>query len=76
MSVPASALIFNKAGLSVATIGLDDRVVLKPVMIMRDLGKLVELSAGLKPDDRIIENPPDGISNGDRVRVSSISPRN
>lgn len=76
MSVPASALIFNKAGLSVATIGLDDRVVLKPVMIMRDLGKLVELSAGLKPDDRIIENPPDGISNGDRVRINSISSRN
>jgi RND family efflux transporter MFP subunit len=76
MSVPASALIFNKAGLSVATIDLDDRVVLKPVMIMRDLGKLVELSAGLKPDDRIIENPPDGISNGDRVRINSISSRN
>jgi RND family efflux transporter MFP subunit len=76
MSVPASALIFNKAGLSVATVGPDDRVVLKPVMIMRDLGKLVELSAGLKPDDRIIENPPDGISNGDRVRISSISSRN
>ncbi|SET66618.1 RND family efflux transporter, MFP subunit [Nitrosospira multiformis] len=76
MSVPASALIFNKAGLSVATIDLDDRVVLKPVMIMRDLGKLVELSAGLRADDRIIENPPDGISNGDSVRISSISSRN
>ena len=76
MSVPASALIFNKAGLSVATIGPDDRVVLKPVMIMRDLGKLVELGAGLKPEDRIIENPPDGISNGDRVRISNISSRN
>ena len=76
MSVPASALIFNKAGLSVATIDLDDRVVLKPVMIMRDLGKLVELSAGLRSDDRVIENPPDGISNGDRVRISSISSPN
>ncbi|MCC2682516.1 MAG: transporter subunit [Nitrosospira multiformis] len=76
ISVPASALIFNKTGLSVATIGLDDRVVLKPVMIMRDLGKLVELSAGLRSDDRIIENPPDGISNGDRVRISGISSRN
>ncbi|ABB73465.1 hypothetical protein [Nitrosospira multiformis] len=55
---------------------LDDRVVLKPVLIISDLGKLVELRAGLRPDDRIIENTLDGISNGDRVRISSISSRN
>jgi membrane fusion protein (multidrug efflux system) len=71
LSVPASALIFDKSGLSVATVGADNRVVLKPVTIMRDLGKIVELSAGLAHDDRIIESPPDGLASGDSVRIAN-----
>ena len=66
LSVPASALMFDKAGLRVATVGPDSRVMLKTVTIMRDLGKLIELSSGLAPDDRVIETPPDGIAEGDR----------
>jgi RND family efflux transporter MFP subunit len=70
MSVPASALIFGKAGLHVATVDANNRVVLNPVTIMRDLGKAVELASGLAPGDRVIESPPDGIANGDSVRIS------
>ena len=70
LSVPASALMFDKAGLRVATVGPDSRVILKAVTIMRDLGKLIELSSGLAPDDRVIETPPDGIAEGDLVRVA------
>jgi len=71
LSVPSSALIFDAKGLSVATLGADSRVLLKPVSIERDLGAMVELSAGLSPDDRVIANPPDGISNGTEVRLAS-----
>ncbi len=71
LSVPASALIFNAEGLWVATVGTDGRVLLKKVAIARDLGPVVELSSGLSPDDRVIENPPDGVSTGDEVRVVS-----
>ncbi|SFH39427.1 RND family efflux transporter, MFP subunit [Nitrosospira sp. Nsp14] len=70
LSVPASALMFDKAGLRVATVGPDSRVILKVVTIMRDLGKLIELSSGLAPDDRVIETPPDGIAEGDLVRIA------
>lgn len=70
LSVPASALMFDKAGLRVATVGPDSRVILKAVTIMRDLGKLIELSSGLAPDDRVIETPPDGIAEGDLVRIA------
>ena len=70
LSVPASALMFDKAGLRVATVGPDSRVILKAVTIMRDLGKLIELSSGLGPDDRVIETPPDGIAEGDLVRIA------
>jgi RND family efflux transporter MFP subunit len=70
LSVPSSALIFDAKGLSVATVDSRDRVLLKPVSIQRDLGAVVELASGLATNDRVIENPPDGVGNGDRVRVA------
>ena len=70
LSVPASALMFDKAGLRVATVGADNKVVLKTVTILRDLGKIIELGSGLAPDDHIIESPPDGIADGDIVRIA------
>jgi RND family efflux transporter MFP subunit len=70
LSVPPSALIFDKSGLRVATVDADNKVVLKNVTIARDFGKVIELATGLSPDDRVIENPPDGAADGDRVRIA------
>jgi len=69
INVPASALIFDQGGLRIATVGADDRVVLKSVTISRDLGKEVEIASGLAADDRVIASPPDGIASGDLVRI-------
>ena len=69
LHIPASALIFNKDGLRVATVGPDDKVLFKTVTIARDLGKEIELASGVAADDRIITAPPDGIADGDPVRV-------
>ena len=69
LHIPASALIFNQDGLRVATVGSDDKVLFKTVTIARDLGKEIELASGVAPDDRIITAPPDGIADGDQVRV-------
>jgi multidrug efflux pump subunit AcrA (membrane-fusion protein) len=71
LSIPSSALIFDKSGLRVATVSADGKTHLKQVTLARDLGKTVEVSAGLEPNDRVIENPPDGIAEGQTVRVSS-----
>jgi RND family efflux transporter MFP subunit len=73
LSVPSSALIFDSKGLSVATVRADNRVVLKPVSIERDLGAVVELASGLAPNDRVIETPPDGIGNGAEVRLATAA---
>jgi RND family efflux transporter MFP subunit len=73
LSVPSSALIFDAKGLSVATVAADNRVLLKPVSIGRDLGSVVELASGVSPSDRVIENPPDGISNGALVRLAEAA---
>jgi membrane fusion protein, multidrug efflux system len=70
LHIPASALIFNQNGLRVATVGSDDKVLFKTVTIARDLGKDIELASGISPEDRVIIAPPDGIADGDRVRVA------
>jgi RND family efflux transporter MFP subunit len=74
LSVPSSALIFDAKGLSIATVGSDNRVVLKPVSIERDLGAVVELASGVASNDRVIENPPDGIGDGAAVRLAGANP--
>jgi membrane fusion protein (multidrug efflux system) len=70
LSIPASALIFNQNGLRVATVGPDDKIRFKQVMIARDLGRTIELASGLSPEDRIIVTPPDGVADGDPVRIA------
>jgi membrane fusion protein (multidrug efflux system) len=70
LHIPASALIFNQSGLRVATVGSDDKVLFKTVTIARDLGRDIEIGSGLSPDDRVIVAPPDGMSDGDQVRVA------
>jgi hypothetical protein len=46
LSVPASALIFDAKGPSVATAGPDNRVAVKPIVIARDLGATIEIRSG------------------------------
>jgi multidrug efflux pump subunit AcrA (membrane-fusion protein) len=73
INVPASALIFDRSGMHVATVDGRNRVVLKDVLIARDLGKDVEIGSGLSPDDHIVQNPPDGIASGDQVRIAGTA---
>ncbi len=70
LTIPASAVVFDSGGLSVVTLGPGNRVTLKPVKIAQDRGDVVEISSGLAATDRIIDSPPDGIGNGERVRLA------
>ncbi len=73
LSIPASALVLDAKGAQVATLGIDNRILLKPVSIARDLGKTIEISDGIRADERIIDNPPDGVVSGDEVRVANVN---
>jgi RND family efflux transporter MFP subunit len=73
LSVPSSALIFDARGLSIATVDSGNHVLLKPVSIERDLGAVVEIASGLASNDRVIQNPPDGIGNGAEVRLAGAA---
>jgi RND family efflux transporter MFP subunit len=70
LSVPASALIFGQDGLRIAVVGADERVNLKPVTIARDHGRDVEIGSGITAGDRVVDSPPDGIADGDKVRIA------
>jgi RND family efflux transporter MFP subunit len=69
--VPASALVFDARGLTVATLDANSQVVFKKVTINRDFGDSVEIGSGLVATDRVIDTPPDGLVDGDRVQVAS-----
>jgi RND family efflux transporter MFP subunit len=69
LSIPAGALIFGQKGLRVAVVDANGKVTLKNITISRDLGQVVEIGSGLERTDRVIESPPDGLSDGDPVRV-------
>jgi RND family efflux transporter MFP subunit len=69
LRIPASAILFRGDAPQVAAIGLDNRIALKKVHIVRDLGSEVEITGGLTNDKRIVANPPDSIGDGEEVRV-------
>ena len=69
LRLPVSALLFRRNGQEVATVDADNRVVLKSITIAHDLGRVVEVSSGLKATDRVIDNPSDSIVQGDSVRI-------
>jgi RND family efflux transporter MFP subunit len=71
--IPVSALMFDQGGLRVATVGAGDRVALKTVTIARDLGSEIEIGSGLHADDRVVAAPPDGIAEGDQVRIADAN---
>ena len=69
LSVPPSALVYTKDGVKIATVNTENRVVIKPVVIAREHGNRLELLSGLEASDKVIENPPDGVTQGDLVQV-------
>jgi membrane fusion protein, multidrug efflux system len=75
LHIPSSALVFDQNGLRVATVTPDSKILFKPVTISRDLGRDIELAGGVTLDDRVISTPPDGIVDGDPVRVVSTKGR-
>ena len=69
LRVPATALVFGEKGLRVATVGDDDKVVMKVVQIGRDIGNDIEVLSGLSASDRLIDAPLETLATGDKVRV-------
>jgi RND family efflux transporter MFP subunit len=66
--LPVNTLIFRSEGLHVAIVK-DGKVVLAAVTPGHDFGDQIEIVAGVKPDDKVIINPPDSIVSGQAVQI-------
>ena len=69
--IPTSAMIFQEHGLQVAVVGLDDRIELRSIQPGVDLGTEIEVVAGLKPGERVVNSPPATLAQGEQVRVET-----
>ncbi len=69
--VPASALIFRREGLRLGTVVNGNIAHLIPITIGQDDGATVEVIAGLTASDKVIQDPPDSIIEGQQLYVES-----
>ena len=69
--VPAAALIFRKEGLRVGVVVNGNVAHLLPVVIGQDDGASVQIITGLTPGDKVIQDPPDSLIDGEKVQVVS-----
>lgn len=69
VEVPSSVLLFRAGGSEVATLDANQRVRLRHVQIGLDKGQTVQILAGLHAGERIVDNPPDSLAEGELVRV-------
>ena len=69
--VPAAALIFRKEGLRVGLVVNGNVAHLVPVIIGEDDGATVQIVNGLSAGDRVIQDPPDSLIEGEKVFVES-----
>jgi RND family efflux transporter MFP subunit len=74
LRLPANTVLFRAAGLQVATLDSQKRVKLKSIVQGRDFGNTIEILSGVEPDEVVILNPPDSVTDGVPVRVAPAPP--
>jgi RND family efflux transporter MFP subunit len=74
--VPASALIFRKEGLRLGIVDANNAAHLVPVVIGEDDGANVQIVTGIGAGDRVIQDPPDSLIEGEKMRVVSPGGKN
>jgi RND family efflux transporter MFP subunit len=70
LRLPANTVLFRAAGLQVATLDSQQRVTLKSIVQGRDFGNTIEVLSGLAPNELVVLNPPDSITDGVQVRIA------
>lgn len=68
-----NALQFRQDGPRVATV-VGGRVEFKQIKVGKDLGRAVEVIAGLSPKDVVVLNPHDTLEDGEKVRTQEAPP--
>jgi len=69
--VPAGALIFRREGLRLGVVVDGNKAHLVPVVIGEDDGASVQIVSGINGGDKVIQDPPDSLIEGEKVYVES-----
>jgi RND family efflux transporter MFP subunit len=69
--VPAAALIFRREGMRLGLVVDGNKAHLVPVLIGQDDGATVQIVNGLNAGDKVIQDPPDSLIEGETVYVES-----
>jgi RND family efflux transporter MFP subunit len=70
LRVPATALVLDANGVRVALLRGDSKVTFRAIKLGRDLGDQAEVLSGLSSSDKLIDSPPEWLSEGDEVKVA------
>ncbi|MHB1958060.1 MAG: efflux RND transporter periplasmic adaptor subunit, partial [Acidobacteriaceae bacterium] len=70
--VPVDTMLFRSEGLRVVTVDAQNHAHLQAITVGRDWGTRIEVLSGLTPQDRVINNPPDSITENEAVQVVDI----
>jgi membrane fusion protein, multidrug efflux system len=68
LTMPEQALIFRAAGTQVAVVDANNRVHLRDITLGQNLGQTVQVTSGLAAGDRLVNNPPAGLLDGETVQ--------
>jgi membrane fusion protein, multidrug efflux system len=68
LTMPEEALIFRAAGTQVAVVDANNRVHLRDITLGQNLGQTVQVTSGLSPSDKLVNNPPAGLLDGETVQ--------
>ncbi len=71
--LPVNSLMFRSDGLRLAIVGTGDKVSMMTVTLGRDFGTEVEVVSGLTGLERVVVNPPDGLVQGQVVRIAAAA---
>ncbi|HXA38149.1 MAG TPA: efflux RND transporter periplasmic adaptor subunit [Phenylobacterium sp.] len=71
--IPVTAIQYRHNGPVVAVVGPDNHVKIRSVVVSRDLGSTVEIGSGLGASERVVDNPPESLADGDLVRIAGAS---
>ncbi|HTU51958.1 MAG TPA: efflux RND transporter periplasmic adaptor subunit [Acidobacteriaceae bacterium] len=72
MIIPVDTLLFRSEGLRVVTVDAQNHAHLKVITVGRDWGTRIEVLSGLTVQDRVINNPPDSITENEAVNVVDV----
>jgi membrane fusion protein (multidrug efflux system) len=68
LTMPEEALIFRAEGTQVAIVDGENRVHLRDVTLGQNLGKTVQVTGGLAAGEKLVNNPPAGLLEGQLVQ--------